>query len=346
MIASPLSLDVGHGAVAGLDELLVNSRISLGGRVLVLVGRGQGEEIAGVLRDRLARADVITVRSPSIEHARDLAVTARQSSYDAVVGIGGGRTLDVAKYVASLVALPMVAVATNLAHDGIASPVASLEYEGRKGSYGVHIPVAVIVDLDYVSRAPRRMIAAGVGDVASNLSALSDWKLAAEIQGEPVDGIAAAFSRAAAEAVMGRTDSVESTEFLTMLAEALVLSGLAMAVAGSSRPCSGGDHEILHAIDQLFPGAGNHGDLAGLGALFCAHLRGDGDQYDAVDACLRRHQLPRSPADIGLTPAQFGAAVALAPTTRPDRFTILEHLDLSSDDLTKRVDEFVAMVAD
>jgi glycerol-1-phosphate dehydrogenase [NAD(P)+] len=344
MIATPLSLDVGHGAIAGLDRLLVNSRISRNGKVLVLVGRGQGEEIAEVLRESLSDADVITVRSASIEHARDLAVTLRQSSYDAVVGIGGGRTLDVAKYVASLVALPMVAVATNLAHDGLASPVASLEYDGRKGSYGVHIPVAVIVDLDYVSRAPRQMVAAGIGDVVSNLSALADWKLAADTQGEPVDGIAAAFARAAAEAVIGRTDSVESTEFLTMLAEALVLSGLAMAVAGSSRPCSGGDHEILHAIDQLFPGAGNHGDLAGLGALFCSQLRGDAEQFGLIDVCLTRHRLPRSPADIGLSAEQFCAAVALAPTTRPDRYTILEHLDLSAEQISARVDEFIKIV--
>ena len=34
-------------------------------------------------------------------------------------------------------ALPMVAVATNLAHDGIASPVSSLLHEGGKGSFGV-----------------------------------------------------------------------------------------------------------------------------------------------------------------------------------------------------------------
>lgn len=345
MIATPLSLDVGHGAIAGLGRLLVASRISRGGKVLVLVGRGQGEEIADVLRELLADADVITVTSASVEHARELAVTLRQSSYDAVVGIGGGRTLDVAKYVASLVALPMVAVATNLAHDGLASPVASLEYSGRKGSYGVHIPVAVIVDLDYVSRAPRRMVAAGIGDVVSNLSALADWKLAADTQGEPVDGIAASFARAAAEAVIGRTDSVESTEFLTMLAEALVLSGLAMAAAGSSRPCSGGDHEILHAIDQLFPGAGNHGDLAGLGALFCSQLRGDDEQFTVINECLRRHQLPRSPGDIGLSAEQFCEAVALAPTTRPDRYTILEHLDLSAGDIAKRVEEFVAQVS-
>ena len=60
-----------------------------------------------------------------------------------------------------------------------------------------------------------------------------------------------------------------------MLAEALILSGLAMSVAGSSRPCSGGDHEIMHAIDQLYPGTASHGELAGVGALFCAYLRGD-----------------------------------------------------------------------
>jgi glycerol-1-phosphate dehydrogenase [NAD(P)+] len=344
MIAAPISLDVGPGAIAGLDRLLADSRISRDGKVLVLVGRGQGEEIAEVLRDLLSDGDIVTVGSASIEHARDLAVTVRQSSYDAVVGVGGGRTLDVAKYVASLVALPMVAVATNLAHDGLASPVASLEYEGHKGSYGVHIPVAVVVDLDYVIRAPRPMLAAGIGDVVSNLSALSDWALAADKLGEPVDGIAAAFARAAAEAIIWRPDSVESPEFLTMLAESLVLSGLAMAVAGSSRPCSGGDHEILHAIDQLFPGTGTHGDLAGVGALFCAYLRGDEGQFATINSCLRRHRLPRSPADIGLSVEQFGAAVELAPTTRPDRYTILEYLALAAEDVVPRVHEFTVAI--
>src|SRR4051812_20904154 len=230
MLASPLTVDVRRGAVAGLGRLLADGRISAGGKVAVVVGRGQGEEIAGILGPQLRDATVLPVSNASVEHAREIAVSLRQGSYDAVVGIGGGRTLDVAKYVASLVALPMVAVATNLAHDGIASPVASLEYEGHKGSYGVHIPVAVIVDLDYVRRAPRQMVAAGVGDVVSNLSALSDWQLAATVRDERVDGIASAFARAAAEAVIGRTDSVDSTDFLMMLAEALVLSGLAMAV--------------------------------------------------------------------------------------------------------------------
>jgi glycerol-1-phosphate dehydrogenase [NAD(P)+] len=310
----------------------------------VLVGPGQGEEIARVLAPRLSDAKVLPVESGSIEVARDVAASMRASSYDAVVGIGGGRTLDVAKYVASLVGLPMVAVATNLSHDGIASPVASLEHEGRKGSYGVHIPLAVFVDLDYVSRAPRRMVRAGVGDVVSNLSALADWRLAADERGETVDGLSAAFAHTSAEAVLHREDSVESEDFLTTLAESLVLSGLAMAVAGSSRPCSGGDHEILHAIDQLYPGTSNHGELAGVGALFCTFLRGDETLLGALDACLGRHDLPRLPADIGLTDEQFAAAVLHAPSTRPDRYTILEHLDLTAEEVAGRVARFTQAI--
>ena len=345
MIASPLTVDVRRGAISGLRRLLAEGGISAGGRVAVLVGPGQGEAIAEVLAPTLSDADVLPVPAASVDAARELSVKLRQSSYDAVVGIGGGRTLDVAKYTASLTGLPMVAVATNLSHDGIASPVASLEHEGRKGSYGVHIPLAVFVDLDYVERAPARMVRSGIGDVVSNLSALADWRLAADERDEQIDGLAAAMARAAADAVVYRPDSIDSSDFLVTLAEALILSGLAMAVAGSSRPCSGGDHEILHAIDQLFPGVSNHGELAGVGALFCAFLRGDAKQQALIDRCLRRHQLPRLPSEVGLTSEQFAAAVVHAPTTRPERFTILEQLDLPETDVRKQVDDYVAALS-
>src|SRR3712207_1406934 len=114
-----------------------------------------------------------------------------------------------------------------------------------------------------------------------------------------------------------------------------------MATAGSSRPCSGGDHEILHAIDHLFPGTANHGELAGVATLFMAHLRGDPAATATVDACLTRHGLPRTPRDLGLTPEQFGEAVLYAPGTRPDRFTLLEHLDLDAEGVSEHVRAYV-----
>jgi glycerol-1-phosphate dehydrogenase [NAD(P)+] len=340
MVACPLTVEIRSGAVMGLAALLNDSHISSKGHVAVVVGPGQGERVVAEIRPTLGNADVYPVEGGTREAAAELADSLGAGSYDAVVGIGGGRTLDVAKYAASLTGLPMVSVATNLAHDGIASPVASLEYDGRKGSYGVHVPIAVFVDLDYVRTCPPEQLRSGVGDVLSNLSALADWELAARERGEPLDGLAAAFARSGAESLLRRQEELTSIEFLTGLAEALVLSGLAMAVAGSSRPCSGACHEISHAIDALYPGTASHGEQVAVGALFASYLRGD-EGVAELDAALARYAVARLPQDLGLTEKQFAVAVALAPSTRPDRYTILEHLDLDEEQIGARVRTFI-----
>lgn len=342
MIPSPLAVEIRPGAVDALAPLLSDRRISSGGHVAVVVGPGLGEEIAEKLAEQLPEAEVKHVDGGSVETAMALAKELRGGFYDAIVGIGGGRTLDTAKYASSLTGLPLVAVATSLAHDGIASPVSSLyEDSGRKTSIGVQMPIAVIVDLDYVSRSAPEMRRSGVGDTLSNLSAIADWRLAGRERGEEVDGVAVTFAQTAALAILHRADSVDDEEFLMALADALVLSGLAMATAGSSRPCSGADHEIVHAIDHLFPGTRNHGELAGAAALFSTWLRGDERVASEINACLVRHGLPRTPDDLGLTEEQFAAAVVEAPATRPDRFTILEHLDLGEEEVRSRVRAFL-----
>jgi glycerol-1-phosphate dehydrogenase [NAD(P)+] len=344
MVGTPLTIDIGPGAVAGLAPLLADRRISAGGHVAVVVGPGLGEEIAAHLRPQLVNAEIITVAEGGVEGASELARRLRGEFYDAIVGIGGGRTLDVTKYAASLSGLPMVSVATSLAHDGLASPVASLEDAGRKNSYGVQMPIAVVVDLDYVRRSDPPMRRSGIGDTVSNLSAIADWQLAGRERGEPVDGVAVTFARTAATSVLLRQDGIDDDPFLIALAEALVLSGLAMATAGSSRPCSGSDHEILHAIDHLFPGTANHGEMAGAASLFTSFLRDDDGMTKAIDACLTRHGLPRTPADLGLTDAQFAEAVEHAPATRPDRYTILEHLGLDRAGAERQVHAFLDAV--
>lgn len=342
MVGTPLAIDIGPGAVEGLAPLLADRRISSGGHVAVVVGPGQGEEIAAILRPRLSNAEIWHVEGGSVDASIALAKRLRGGFYDAVVGIGGGKTLDTTKYAATLGGVPMVAVATSLSHDGLASPVSSLEEGGRKMSFGVQMPIAVMVDLDYVRRSAPEMRRSGIGDALSNLSAIADWQLAGEQRGEVVDGLAVTFARAGAMTVIDRTDSIDDDAFLAALADALVLSGLAMATAGSSRPCSGADHEILHAIDHLYPGTAGHGELAGLAALFATFLRGDAETLAHMDACLARHGLPRAPEDVGLSAERFTRAVLHAPATRPDRFTVLEHLDLGEEEVRRRVDAYVA----
>jgi glycerol-1-phosphate dehydrogenase [NAD(P)+] len=343
MLPAPLVIVVRPGAVSGLGDLLADRRIATSGRVAVAVGPGQGESITQELE--IEDAEVFQIPGWGHASAVRLGERLRAGAYEAVAGIGGGKVIDITKFAAHMAGIPMVAVATSLAHDGIASPVSSLEHESGQGSYGVAMPVAVVVDLDRVRCAPDPMGRAGIGDVVSNLSAVADWELAARDTGEQVDGLAAAMSRSAAHAVLNQPGTARQDSFLTVLAEALILSGLSMSVAGSSRPCSGGDHEITHAIDQLSPGTASHGELAGVGALFCAYLRGDRDQATLVAACLRRHDLPRTPADLGMSHGDFAKAVALAPSTRPGRYTILERLDLSAADIADRVEDYAGTFA-
>jgi glycerol-1-phosphate dehydrogenase [NAD(P)+] len=341
MIGTPLAVEIGPGTVERLAPLLADRRISSGGHVAVVVGPGQGPQIADTLRPRLENAEIHTVEGGTVEAAMALAKELRSGFYDALVGIGGGRTLDVAKHAASLCGLPMVSVATSLAHDGLASPVSSLYEGGRKMSFGVQMPVAVMVDLDYVRRSEPDMRRSGIGDAISNLSAIADWRLAERERGEEVDGLAVTFAHTAALAVLQRRDGIDDDDFLVALADGLVLSGIAMATAGSSRPCSGGDHEIVHAIDHLFGGGHHHGALAGAASLFACYLRGDEGLAAAIDACLRHHGLPRTPEDLGLTEDQYVQAVLYAPSTRPDRYTILEHLSLSEEEVRRHVRAYV-----
>ncbi|MFG2101367.1 3-dehydroquinate synthase [Micromonospora sp. S4605] len=345
-VNTPLAIEVRRGAVADLGPLLADRRISAGGDVAVVVGPGQGEKIVELCRPSLGAADVFTVAGGTIDAANELGDRLRRRQYDAVVGIGGGKTIDTAKYAATRYGIPMVTVATSLANDGIASPTASLDHEGGKGSYGVHIPIAVMVDLDFVETGPDRQTQAGIGDAVSNLNACADWELAHEVRGEPIDGLAVTLARTGAEALLNHPGKITDDGFLTTLAEALILGGIASSVCGSTRPASGGDHEISHAIDRLYPGTGSHGEQVGLGALFCTFLRGDLDRFGRLARCLHRHGLATTPTELGLTDEQFAEAVQFAPATRPDRYTILEHLAMTPTETRERLADYAGAIRD
>lgn len=346
-VATPLTIAVRPGALAELEPILRDGRISAGGKVAIAIGPGHGESIAAGLTKQFPRARVHIVEGGTLDAALGLMSSLREDFYDAVVGIGGGRTLDVSKYAASMAGLPFVSVATTLTHDGLASPVASLENRGRKGSYGVHVPIAVVVDIDQVRTAPPEHLASGIGDVLSNLSAIADWELARRIRGETVDGLAVTLARSAAEAVLDSTPGTEA--FLTVVADSLILSGVAMTMSGDSRPCSGACHEISHALDASHGSPGLHGAQVALGALFASWLRSqvgvdDGGLFERLLPAVRGHGLPSTPQDLGLDRDTFVAAIAEAPKTRPERFTILEHVDPSLSQLEHYVDGYLEAV--
>jgi glycerol-1-phosphate dehydrogenase [NAD(P)+] len=347
-LLTPMTIEISDGALDRLGPVVADARIS-GGELAVVIGHGIGPQLVDRIKATLPAADVLTVEAGSQEAALDLADQLRTNAYDTVIGVGGGKVLDTVKYAAMLKGMPMIAVATSLAHDGLASPISTLTREGISHSYGVQSPIAVLVDLGLVLQGPADQTRGGVGDTVNDLSAIADWQLSHEITGEPLDGLAISLARTAADAVINHPGTIEDLDFVATLANSLILGGLAMNAAGTSRPTSGACHEIWHAMSMLHPGKVSHGFGAGIGALFATFLRTRYDEgrgcdligFDRLSATLARHGLPRVPSEIGLTAEQFAAAVNFAPATRPGRFTILEHLALDAGTIATAVKEYI-----
>jgi len=345
LLPSPVFVEIRPGALDALGGILADQRLSANGRIAVAISGGSGALLRERLEPALPVADWYQVADGTLDSAVQLADAMRAGHYDAIVGLGGGKIIDAAKYAAARVGLPVVAVATNLAHDGICSPVSILDNDAGRGSYGVPSPIGIVVDLDVIAKAPKRFVASGIGDVISNISACADWELSNTVTGEPLDGLAVAMARSAGENLLRHPGSLEDRDLLTTLAEALVLSGIAMNIAGSTRPSSGACHEISHALDMLHPKrSAQHGEQCGLGAAFASHLRGERELTGLIADRLRFHGLPVTADQIGFTEAEFTEAVHYAPNTRPGRFTILEHLDLSPSDIRDAYADYVQAV--
>ncbi|WP_151770501.1 iron-containing alcohol dehydrogenase family protein [Streptomyces abyssomicinicus] len=345
LIPSPVVVDIRPGALEDLAGVLADERISHSGRLAVAVSGGSGARLRERLAPSLPGATWYEVGGGTLDDAIRLAGEMKADRFDAVVGLGGGKIIDCAKFAAARVGLPLVAVPTNLAHDGLCSPVATLDNDAGRGSYGVPNPIAVVIDLDVIREAPGRFVRSGIGDAISNISAVADWELAHKVKGEKIDGLAAAIARQAGEAVLRHPGGIEENGFLQVLAEALALSGIAMSVSGDSRPCSGACHEINHAFDILFPRrAASHGEQCGLGAAFAMHLRGAVEEAGQMAEVLRRHALPVLAEDIGFSAEEFVKVVEYAPETRPGRYTILEHLDLRTDQIKDAYADYVKAI--
>ena len=314
------------GAAQKLAETIADLEIENPYVIASKHGRALGAEVRG------PRAPESPAAGVDQDWASDIGAHARSEGADAIVAIGGGRRLDVAKLAAARAGIVNIAVPTQLSHDGICSPVAVVpNAEGVAESLGAIAPRAVVISLPTLGDAPVATVAAGLGDLLANPMALRDWALAAERGLEQLDERAWDLSTESFDAVEPFLDqdpavSEKDPAFLRHLADALVLSGLSMICSGTSRPASGGEHEISHAIDELYGGRALHGAQVAFGTLISAALYEE--EVTPYKERLKRLGLPAHPHALGFDEDDVVRVILAAPDTRPGRFTILEDSEL------------------
>ena len=297
-------------------------------------------ELAGlrILRDFVsdgASCQEVVVSDSTHEEVEKIRKIFHEGLFDLVVSVGGGKVIDVGKMVAYMENTNFISIPTVPSNDSISSPIAVITHDGHKRSLGAKMPTGVIVDLTIIKGAPIRYIKSGISDVISNLSAVSDWILAHEMGKDRYDTFAAMISESSALNLLGAADNdIKNPEFLQVLLKGLILSGIAMGVAGTSRPSSGSEHEISHAIDALYPNRALHGEQVGVASLFTMYLQKN-PHYEKVRKLFEKLDLPRKTEHINVSRKEFVESVIYAPRTRPGRYTILEHLDLKPQEIER-----------
>jgi glycerol-1-phosphate dehydrogenase [NAD(P)+] len=249
---------------------------------------------------------------------------AREIEAGFFIGAGGGRSIDIAKLASLQVDLPFLSVPTAASHDGICSAQASLTINGETASIPAHAPLAIVADTKIISQAPARLLAAGCGDIISNYTAILDWQLAHRLRNEEYSEYASALSGMTARMIVELAPDIRPglEESAKIVVKALISSGVAMSIAGSSRPASGSEHKFAHAMNLIASGRALHGELCGLGTIMMMYLHG-GD-WEMIRSALGQVGAPTTASQLGLDAEQVIEALISAHKIRPDRYTILD----------------------
>ena len=270
------------------------------------------------------------VTDASMDSVNRLQIGLEKYSPDFIVGLGGGRSVDVAKMTAFRLSKPFVSAPTSASHDGIASPFVSVKGLDRPHSIKANSPIGVLADTRLLSQAPMRLLASGCGDLVAKITAVRDWELAREEKNEYFGAYAANLASMSAEIIIKQSHKFRNNSIFGVrtIIEALISAGVAACIAGSSRPCSGSEHLFSHALEYV---AGNncglHGERVGLGTIIMAKLHGL--NWRQIVRTLKEIGAPTTGQEINIGEQHMVKALLLAPSLRPERYTILNKANLN-----------------
>jgi glycerol-1-phosphate dehydrogenase [NAD(P)+] len=307
-------------------ELQIDSALIVTGTTTYRVA---GKETKEILEDKRITTYCTLVKDATLRTVERVIKEIKNQRYEVVIGVGGGRNIDVGKLVASKTNKFFISVPTVASHDGIASSLASVKGMGRPYTVKAISPIAVVMDSGIIADSPYRFTASGCGDIISKAVEVEDWRLAHIENGDYYGAYAGSLSLMSAMHVINSAKLIKekTQEGIRTLLEALVSCGVAMSIAGSSRPTSGSSHLFSHALDQLTDSRALHGEQCGVGAIMMSKLHGQ--DWKKIKKSLKIIGAPINAEELGVDDEIIVRALCIAQSIRPERYTILNKIKLN-----------------
>lgn len=322
-IAIPALLKIGPGALGELGTYLKDLRLE---KVVILFGNGLIEMFGMDVMKSLAEMGIDVLEYQELDTVRleDLTNLAfsMPAKTQAVIGIGGGKVIDAAKYCGFLRNLAFISIPTSASSDGFSSASASLLVEGRRKSVPARLAYGIVVDTQIIKSAPKKFLYSGIGDMVSKITALYDWKFEEEHGYGKVNDFATMIAKKAVNSFV-RTpfESIEEDLFIKELLDSLAMSGIANEIAGSSAPTSGSEHLISHALDKMLEQPQLHGIQVGIATYLMSVVQDH--RYKRVNTIFTQTGFWDFVKTLEMRRVDFEQAIDLAPSIKPFRHTYL-----------------------
>ena len=196
------------------------------------------------------------------------------SDVDGIISVGTGSLNDICRVTAHDLKKRFCIFATAPSMDGFASDTAPIIENNFKNSWKASQPEVILADTKILAASPAELKAAGFGDMVAKYIGLCDWRIANLLIDEYYCPHVAKLTEDAIEKIVALADKVQGNdeEAAGAIMEALVLSGLAMKLALSSRPASGAEHVVSHYLECYKLARGIwpefHGKKVGVATVF------------------------------------------------------------------------------
>lgn len=322
-IAIPTLLKVEPGALDQLGSYFREGHIQ---KVVIFFGNGLIDMFGSRVIKSLSDANIEVLEyqeldSVKLEDITSLAFTLPVKT-QAVIGIGGGKVIDAAKYMGFLRKLPFISIPTSASSDGFSSASASLLIDGRRNSVPAKMAYGIIADTEVIKSAPDRFLYSGIGDMVSKITSLYDWQYEEDHGYDEVNDFAMMIAKKAVNSFV-RTpfETIKDNLFLKELLDSLAMSGIANEIAGSSAPTSGSEHLISHALDKLLPTPHLHGIQVGIATYLMSVVQDH--RYKRIHTILTDTGFFDYVATLNLHMEDYEKAIDLAPDIKPFRHTYL-----------------------
>ena len=327
----PRKILVGDNVISELGNFItdINNRIS---RVVIISGETVRNKIEDNIKKSFEKSHISNYwfirKDASFETVSRIKIEIEELKPDIILGIGGGKSVDVGKMIAYSIRKSFISIPTSASHDGISSPFVSLKGSNKPHSIKVNTPIGILADIKLISEAPPRLLSSGCGDLIGKLTAVKDWELARDDNNEYFGAYSAYLAKLSADIIMNKSKELLLNEYgVRTIIEALISAGVAAGIAGSSRPCSGSEHLFSHALEYITDGnCGLHGERVGLGTIIMSKLYGM--DFERIIAVLENVKAPVKANQINLTEKDVVQSLLIAQDLRPERYTILSKTKL------------------